>query len=115
MGSLFHVPLARAHDAAPVLRALRDAGLVVVAATGDGDTELGAGTDALLARPTAGSSAGRPPGIPDAVARAADHRVRIPIRGRAESLNLAAAAAICLYASTRAHAAAPPGPDAPDR
>jgi TrmH family RNA methyltransferase len=29
--------------------------------------------------------------------------VRIPIFGSAESLNLAAAAAVCLYASARAH------------
>ena len=43
----------------------------------------------------------------DAVAAAADHRVRIPIRGRAESLNLAAAAAVCLYASERAQAGGP--------
>ena len=35
------------------------------------------------------------------VADAADHRVRIPIGGRAESLNLATAAAICLHATAR--------------
>jgi TrmH family RNA methyltransferase len=33
------------------------------------------------------------------VLEAADHRVRVPLYGRAESLNLAAAAAVCLYAS----------------
>jgi TrmH family RNA methyltransferase len=36
-------------------------------------------------------------GVPDDLAGLADLRVRIPMRGRAESLNLAAAAAICLY------------------
>ena len=41
-------------------------------------------------------------GLPDAAADAADARVRVPIYGRAESLNLAAAAAVCLYASARA-------------
>ena len=35
-------------------------------------------------------------------ARLADRTVRVPIYGRAESLNLAAAAAVCLYASARA-------------
>ncbi|MDX5311417.1 MAG: RNA methyltransferase, partial [Rhodococcus sp. (in: high G+C Gram-positive bacteria)] len=40
-------------------------------------------------------------GLDPAVAARADHRVRIPIRGRAESLNLATAASICLYASAR--------------
>jgi TrmH family RNA methyltransferase len=29
--------------------------------------------------------------------------VRIPIHGHAESLNLSTAAAVCLYASARAH------------
>jgi TrmH family RNA methyltransferase len=41
-------------------------------------------------------------GLPADVAAAADHRVRIPIHGRAESLNLATAAAVCLYASAAA-------------
>ena len=35
------------------------------------------------------------------VAALADHRVRIPIFGGAESLNLATAAAVCLYTSAR--------------
>jgi TrmH family RNA methyltransferase len=38
-------------------------------------------------------------GVPAALAALADLRVRIPMRGRAESLNLAAAAAICLYST----------------
>ena len=38
-------------------------------------------------------------GVPAELAELADARVRIPMRGRAESLNLAAAAAICLYAT----------------
>jgi TrmH family RNA methyltransferase len=41
-------------------------------------------------------------GLPESVMQVADHLVRIPIYGRAESLNLAAAAAVCLYASARA-------------
>jgi TrmH family RNA methyltransferase len=59
--------------------------------------------DDLLAGPTAwllGNEAG---GLPDEHAALADHRVSIPIHGRAESLNLSTAAALCLYASARAH------------
>jgi TrmH family RNA methyltransferase len=41
-------------------------------------------------------------GVPAAVSDTADHRVRVPIRGRAESLNLATAAAVCLYAGVAA-------------
>ena len=42
-------------------------------------------------------------GLPAGVAELADARVRVPVYGLAESLNLAAAAAVCLYASARAH------------
>jgi len=41
-------------------------------------------------------------GLPKQILEAADRRVRIPLYGRAESLNLAAAAAVALYASARA-------------
>ena len=43
--------------------------------------------------------------MPTTALAAADHRVRIPIHGRAESLNLSTAAALCLYASARRPAA----------
>jgi TrmH family RNA methyltransferase len=41
-------------------------------------------------------------GLPEPVRALADETVRVPIHGRAESLNLATAAAVCLYASARA-------------
>ncbi len=56
----------------------------------------------LLARPTAWLFGNEAWGLPDELAALADHRVSIPILGRAESLNLATAAAVCLYASARA-------------
>ena len=40
-------------------------------------------------------------GLPDAWVALADRGVHVPILGRAESLNLATAAAVCLYASAR--------------
>ena len=40
--------------------------------------------------------------LPDDVLTLADQTVRVPIYGRAESLNLAAAAAVCLYSSAKA-------------
>jgi TrmH family RNA methyltransferase len=42
-------------------------------------------------------------GLPAEDAARADAVVRVPLRGRAESLNLGTAAAVCLYASSRAH------------
>jgi len=101
MGSLFHIPVAAHRDVDEVLAALRAHGLTVLAAAGDGDTVLDATADDLLAAPTAWLFGSEAHGLDDAVARRADRRVRVPIHGRAESLNLATAAAVCLYASAR--------------
>ena len=102
-GSVFHVDLVRDGDPAAVVGALRSAGLQVLAASGYGDTDLDAFADAGgLAAPTAWLFGSEAHGLPDALLAAADARVRVPLHGRAESLNLAAAAAVCLYASARA-------------
>ncbi len=103
-GSLFHVPVARA-PLADALDALRAAGLTIVAADGSGTDELGAagaGSAAALAAPTAWVFGNEAWGLREDELALADAVVRIPIRGRAESLNLAAAAAVCLYASASA-------------
>jgi TrmH family RNA methyltransferase len=44
-------------------------------------------------------------GLPEETRALADAVVRVPIHGKAESLNLATAAAVCLYASARAQRA----------
>lgn len=101
-GSLFHLPLAVEPDTAGVLSAVRQAGPRVLAADGAGEIDLDEAEDAgLLDGPTAWLFGNEAWGLPDEVAALADHRVRIPIHGRAESLNLATAAAVCLYASAR--------------
>jgi TrmH family RNA methyltransferase len=75
----------------------------VLAADGHGELDLDTAIDAgRLDGPTAWLFGNEAWGLPDDVAALADHRVRIPIHGRAESLNLATAAAVCLYASARA-------------
>ncbi|MEV1289338.1 RNA methyltransferase [Micromonospora sp. NPDC049679] len=102
-GSLFHLDVVRAADPAAVVVALRDAGLTVLAATGHGETDLDELADSGgLSRPTAWLFGSEAHGLPAELAEAADARVRVPLHGRAESLNLAAAAAVCLYASARA-------------
>ena len=104
VGSLFHLPLAIAEDPADAVRTAQAAGLVVLAADGAGEVDLDH-ADELLARPTAWLFGNEAWGLPDELASLADHRVRIPIHGRAESLNLSTAAALCLYASARAQRA----------
>jgi TrmH family RNA methyltransferase len=102
VGSLFHLPLVIEPDPLAAVRAVRESGLGVLAADGAGELDL-YDADAQLARPTAWLFGNEAWGLPTELAGAADHRVRIPIHGRAESLNLATAAALCLYASARAH------------
>ncbi|MEV0133858.1 RNA methyltransferase [Dactylosporangium sp. NPDC050688] len=99
-GSLFHVDVVRARDASAAVAALRAAGLRVLAADGYGEADLFELPD--LARPTAWLFGSEAHGLPGALKAQADARVRVPILGGAESLNLAAAAAVCLYASAKA-------------
>jgi len=97
-GSLFHVDVVRGAPLDEFIPAVQGAGVTVLAADGGGEAaldELGA----ELAGPVLWLFGNEARGVPEDLAGLADHRVRIPMRGRAESLNLAAAAAICLYAT----------------
>ena len=98
VGSVFHLPLALHRDTAEAVAILRGRGFAVLAADGSGETELYA-DPALLRGPVAWLFGNEAWGLPADLAALADHRVRIPIPGRAESLNLATAAAVCLYAT----------------
>jgi TrmH family RNA methyltransferase len=119
-GSLFHLPVVTGIALRDAVEALRDAGLAVLAADGSGAHDLddlldvaGRGADPGspdaeasrtpdLTAPTAWVFGNEAWGLPDEDRELADAVVRVPIHGRAESLNLAAAAAVCLYASARA-------------
>jgi TrmH family RNA methyltransferase len=102
-GSLFHLPVITVSDPLELIEAARGAGLRVLAATGLGEVDLDdAAESGALVRPTLWLFGSEAHGLPGGVADAADARVRIPIHGRAESLNLATAVAVCLYASARA-------------
>ena len=98
-GSMFSIPVAAALDAHAAVTALRAAGLQVLATAADGETRL---DEADLTAPTAWLFGPESHGLPTEIAELADHRVRIPMSGGAESLNVAAAAAICLYQSAQA-------------
>ncbi len=117
-GSLFHLPVVAGVPVAQAVAALHGAGLAVLAADGTGEHDLDDLLDHAAAR-TVGDG-GAPPDRPDLAAPTAwlfgneawglraddralaDAVVRVPIRGHAESLNLATAATVCLYASARA-------------
>lgn len=106
VGSVFHLPLTFGVTVADSVRHAQSAGLTVLAADGGAqltlDDALGTG---LLDRPTAWLFGNEAWGLPADDVALADQVVRIPIYGRAESLNLGAAAAVCLYASARAQRA----------
>jgi RNA methyltransferase, TrmH family len=100
VGSVFHLPVALTVHPADAVAAARAAGLVVLAADGDGELSIDDAGE-VLQGPIAWVFGNEAWGLPREVADLADHRVRIPIPGRAESLNLATAAAICLHESAR--------------
>jgi TrmH family RNA methyltransferase len=102
-GSLFHLDIVRGGSPSAAVAAIRQAGLTVLAADPHGATDLDHLADSgALASRTAWVFGSEAHGLPPELAEIAHARVRVPIHGRAESLNLAAAAAVCLYASARA-------------
>jgi RNA methyltransferase, TrmH family len=106
-GSIFHLPVVAGVPTATATDRLRSVGLQILAADGSGDRALDAlASSGDLARPTAWLFGNEAWGLPEPVVSLADAAVRVPIYGQAESLNLASAAAVCLYASTWAQRAA---------
>lgn len=102
-GSLFHPPVVVGPTIETLIPALKERGLTVLAADGGGTRGLDSAIDdGLLARPTAWMFGNEAWGLPAEILQYADEVVGVPIYGRAESLNLATAAAVCLYASARA-------------
>ena len=106
-GSLFHLPVVPAGRTRDALAEVRAAGYLSLAAdvAPDGTDLFAAERDGLLAGRVAWVFGNEAHGLPAEVLGAVDHVVRIPILGRAESLNLATAAAVCLYATARAQLA----------
>jgi TrmH family RNA methyltransferase len=103
VGSLFHLPVVTGVDLPEAAAALKQRGLRVLAADGSGPADLDDEADSgALASPTCWMFGNEAWGLPEPVRALADETVRVPIHGRAESLNLATAAAVCLYASARA-------------
>ncbi|RBM23921.1 RNA methyltransferase [Streptomyces sp. PT12] len=105
-GSIFHLPVALGVPVDEAVAALSGAGVRVVAADGGGERDLDAELDdGAMGRPTAWIFGNEAWGLPAGTRALADAVVRVPLHGRAESLNLATAAAVCLYASARAQRA----------
>jgi TrmH family RNA methyltransferase len=102
-GSIFHLPIAQNADLEATVAGVREAGIRIVAADIKGDP-LPAVRE-LLPEPTAWLFGNEAHGLSDEALELADRVVRLPIYGRAESLNLATAASVCLYESAFAQRA----------
>ena len=98
-GSVFHTPVARERDIDLVMEKVREAGFTTLATAMDGALTLGA--DALPGGPVAWLFGNEAHGLSEEVTASAGASVSIPIQGKAESLNLATAAAMCLWETVR--------------
>ncbi len=96
-GSILHLPFVQNARPAQLAAALKAAGIQIFATAAHGVpiTTLGK----KLAQPTAWVFGNEAHGVSAELMELADEVVSLPIYGRAESLNLATAASVCLYAS----------------
>jgi TrmH family RNA methyltransferase len=102
-GSVFHLPIAADATIDELRDGLRARGCRLLVTAVDGDQDLDGLIDSgQLAQPTAWVFGNEAHGVGEQLRDVADHVVRVPMYGRAESVNLAAAAAVCLYATARA-------------
>ncbi len=96
-GSLFHLGVTTGVTLAAAVGALRDAGLQILVTDMAGEPLPTLGE--ALSRPTAWLFGNEAHGVSAEARALADRVVSVPIYGAAESLNLATAASVCLYAS----------------
>ncbi len=99
VGSLFHLPIVVGVPIEDVVDQVRGRGLRLLAADGTAARSV---EEVDLVTPHAWVFGNEAWGLPAAVRERCDEAVRIPIHGKAESLNLAMAATLCLYASASA-------------
>lgn len=97
-GAVSHVPVARVPNLSALLKELKDEGVWVFGAAADGDRLL---YDADLKGPAAIVIGSEGDGMGRLVAENCDFKVRIPMRGKLNSLNASAATAILLYEAVR--------------
>jgi TrmH family RNA methyltransferase len=98
MGSLFDVPLVQCMDFAQTLTAFKAQGFEIAAAVLEDSEDY---TLYDWRKPTVLVVGNEAEGISEEIQALATHRLRIPIRGGAESLNAAIAAGVILFEATR--------------
>lgn len=101
MGSVFRLPVLRDDAAIDRLRGWQRDGIRLAAADARNGISM---YDAGLGGPLAIVMGGEGAGLPSALIDAADLRVRVPMRARVDSLNVAAAATLLVYEAARQRA-----------
>ena len=99
MGSIFHLPIVEVDDVEETLEFLKKKNIKTVATSLSAsknyfETELKGGVAVVVGNEGAG--------LPDEVVELCDEAVKIPILGKAESLNVAVSTAVILYEVLRA-------------
>lgn len=105
-GSIFHLPVAVDVDFEDAAVAARDAGLRLIAADVRGEDLLAEREAGALAAPTAWVFGNEARGLEPGIVAQCDRSLVVPNYGRAESMNLATAASVCLYESAFAQRSA---------
>jgi tRNA G18 (ribose-2'-O)-methylase SpoU len=97
-GAAERVPFVQVTNLARSLRSLKEQGLWVIGAAGDGDMDL---FDIDLSGPVALVLGGEGAGLRRLTREHCDRLARIPMQGRVESLNVSVAAGIFLFETLR--------------
>ena len=97
-GAVAHVPVARVPNLTACLKDLKEQGIWVFGTAADGNTTL---YDADLKGPAAIVIGSEGDGMGRLVTETCDFKVSIPMKGKLNSLNASAAAAILLYEAVR--------------
>ena len=98
-GSVFRVPVLRVDSVSDLVVRAQGLGMCVLGTTGAAEVELFSATGPDLRRGTMWVFGNEANGLSEGVSSLCDQLVRIPMFGDSESLNLGAAAAICMYAT----------------
>ena len=98
-GSIFHLPIAIVRSVSDLIPALSSAGLRVLAADTSGDALPDIADEGILDQPTAWIFGNEAHGLDQTTLDTVDRVVSVPQYGPLESMNLATAAAVCIFQS----------------
>lgn len=97
-GALNHLPVCREPDLKKTLKFLRDSGIMIVSCTEKAEKSI---YDVKFDRPVALILGSEEDGISDVLLRESDELVKIPMKGKIESLNVSVSAGIAVYEVVR--------------